>query len=195
MKKHSLKKQIRTLPFSEYQQHRGTVKSKPGTGMKNTILATLLALLCSCAIAVAQTQTTPSEADRHSEELDRKLEAGQLEEIAMCHHAIKAAHYDGVALDQNPYYRYILYSPEKGHGANVYPIPERCKGLETSLVLNYTKLSADAKAIEDKTIRDAVGMTISDMATDAQFLTIVINKMNIEGERAVFWESRDKDIP
>ena len=51
------------------------------------------------------------------------------------------------------------------------------------------------KTIEDKTIHDAVGMTISDMATDVQFLTIVINKMDLEGEKAIFWDNRDKDIP
>jgi len=148
----------------------------------------LLALLCSAA--AAQTQIGASEVDRHSEEL-----AGQLEEIAMCHHAIKAAHHDALALNQNPYYRYILYSPHAGHGSNVYPIPERCKNLATDWILNYTKMNTAKKTIEDKTIHDAVGMTISDMATDVQFLTIVINKMDLEGEKAIFWDNRDKDIP
>jgi hypothetical protein len=35
-------------------------------------------------------QTLHLQADRHNE-----LLSGQLEEIAMCHHAIKAAHHDG----------------------------------------------------------------------------------------------------
>jgi hypothetical protein len=161
-------------------------------GMKNATLAILLGLLCSAAVGDAQTQTTPSPNVTNS-----RVEglAGQLEEIAMCHHAIKAAHHDALAFDQNPYYRYILYSPQKGHGANVYPIPERCKNLATEWILDYTKMSADVKTIEDKTIRDSVGMTISDIATDAQFLTIVINKMDLEGDKAVSWENRDKDIP
>ena len=115
----------------------------------------------------------------------------------MCHHAIKAAHHDGLALGQNPYYRYIVNSPYKGStsGENVYPIPRRCKNLETDWILNYTKMRADIKAIEDKTMHDEVGMTISDIATDAQFLTIVIYKMDIEGDKAAFGENQDKDIP
>ncbi len=113
----------------------------------------------------------------------------------MCHHAIKAAYHDAIVFNQNPYYRYILNAPQKGHGSNVYPIPERCKNLATSWILNYTNMSATTKTLEDKTIRDAVGMTISDMATDAQFLTVVINKMELEGDKAVMWDNRDKDIP
>ena len=151
----------------------------------------LPAILFFGAVKVAQTQTAPSVIDAHPEQ----LLLGQLEEIAMCHHAIKAARHDALAFDQNPFYRYILNSPHKGQGANVYPIPERCKHLETDWILNYTNMHADLKSIEDKTMQDAVGMTISDMATDAQFLTVVINKMAIEGDKAVFWENRDKDIP
>jgi hypothetical protein len=154
--------------------------------MKSTIFVVLLAI---CSTVCAQTKTTISEAERRAE-----ASLGQLEEIAMCHHAIKAAYYDGLSLNQNPYYRYIVYSPHKNNGANVYPIPERCKTLETSWILNYTNLSTDAKALQDKSTHDAVGMTIPDIATDAQFLTIVIDKMTVEGDQAVFWENRDKDI-
>ncbi len=67
--------------------------------------------------------------------------------------------------------------------------------MQTAWILNYAKMGADVKAIEDKTMRDEVGMTISDAATDAQFLTIVINKMELEGDKAVFWDNRDKDLP
>jgi hypothetical protein len=158
--------------------------------MKYTTFAIVLVLSCFTAVAVAQTQSDASESRRRYEE-----RAGQLEEIAMCHHAIKAAHHDALALDQNPYYRYIVYSPHKGQGANVYPIPERCKSLETDWILQYTNLRAEVKAIEDQDIHDAVGLTISDLATDAQFLTVVINKMNLEGEKSIYLENRDKDIP
>ena len=168
--------------------HHPTVKSKRGMGMKNSALVMLLTLLCS--VAAAHAKVEPSTAERHSEE-----RLGQLEEIAMCHHAIKAAYHDAIAFSQNPYYRYIVYAPQKEHGSNVYPIPERCKSLATSLILNYTNMSAATKMLEDKTIHDTVGMTISDMATDAQFLTVAINKIDLEGYKAVVWENRDKDIP
>jgi hypothetical protein len=160
--------------------------------MKTTMLAMFL-LILACSGTTAQTQTPPSHAEQNFNY--QLLQAGQLEEIAMCHHAIKAAHHDGLALGQNPYYRYIVYSPQKGSTSNVYPIPQRCKNLETDWILNYTNMRADVKVIEDKTMHDEVGMTISDIATDAQFLTIVINKMDIEGDKAVFAENQDKDIP
>lgn len=149
-----------------------------------------LLLVWPFSTGASQAQATPSRLDANSE-----LLAGQLEEIAMCHHAIKAAHHDGLALNQNPYYRYILNSPHKGHGQNVYPIPERCKNLATDWILNYTNMSATLRGMQDKVMQDAVAMTISDMATDAQFLSVVINKMALEGEQAILWENRDKDIP
>jgi hypothetical protein len=158
--------------------------------MKTTMFAMFL-LILACSGATAQTQTSPSRAEISSYE----QQAGQLEEIAMCHHAIKAAHHDGLAFGQNPYYRYIINSPRSGSRENVYPIPQRCKNLETDWILSYTNMHADVKAIEDKTMHDEVGMTISDIATDAQFLTIVINKMDIEGDKAIFAENQDKDIP
>lgn len=157
---------------------------------RTTVKLFVLALICSSAAVDAQNQKAPLQTDLRSEEL-----AGQLEEIAMCHHAIKAAQHDALALGQNPYYRYIVNSPQKGGGANVYPIPERCKNLETAWILRYTNIGSEAKLIEDKIMHDEVGMTISEMATDAQFLTVVINKIEIEGDKAVFWGNRDKDIP
>jgi hypothetical protein len=165
---------------------------QPGRTEMNmtTVKMLVLALICSGAAVNGQNQKAPLQTDLRSEEL-----AGQLEETAMCHHAIKAAQHDALALGQNPYYRYVVNSPQKGGGANVYPIPERCKNLETAWILRYTNMGSEAKSIEDKTIHDEVGMTISEMATDAQFLAVVINKMEIEGDKAVFWENRDKDIP
>jgi hypothetical protein len=136
-------------------------------------------------------QKVQSKAER---DLEFQLELGQLQEMAMCHHAIEAAHHDGIALDQNPYYRYIVNSPS-GHGSNVYPIPERCKNLETALVLSYAQFSADSKAAHDKLIHDEIGMTIAEISADAQFLTVVINKMELEGDKAQLFENKDKDIP
>jgi curli biogenesis system outer membrane secretion channel CsgG len=163
--------------------------------MKATTLVMSLVTL-ACLGAAAQAPTTPPLAqEKSSYEQAAQLQAGQLEEIAMCHHAIKAARHDGLAFGQNPYYRYILNSPQTGSRSNVYPIPQRCKNMQTAWILNYAKMGADVKAIEDKTMRDEVGMTISDAATDAQFLTIVINKMELEGDKAVFWDNRDKDLP
>ena len=117
--------------------------------------------------------------------------AGQLEEIAMCHHAIKAAHHEALEFDQNPYYRYVM----EYMGQKVFPIPERCKNLAMDWILAYTKMDDKNKAVLDKSVFNEIGMTISHMATDVQFLTVVINKMNIEGSKATLWENEDKDIP
>jgi hypothetical protein len=38
-------------------------------------------------------------------------------------------------------------------------------------------------------------MTLPDISMDAQFLTVVINKMALEGGQATMWENRDKDVP
>lgn len=126
---------------------------------------------------------------------NRNFFAGQLEEIAMCHHAIKAAHYDALSLGQNPYYRYILNAPHEGSYENVYPIPERCKSLAESWILQYAKMDDHNKAVLDKSIFNQIGMTISDMATDVQFLTAVISKQTIEGKGAIYLENEGKDIP
>ena len=159
--------------------------------MKRTALATaLLALTCSAAACIGQTQSGLGSAQSHSEEM-----LGQLEEIAMCHHAIKAARHFAVAFNENAYYQYLVNSPQKGHDQYIFPIPQRCTALETSWVLDYTTASAGVKAAEDEIMHDTVEMTISDISSDAQFLTVVINKMEREGEGAVFLENEDKDVP
>jgi hypothetical protein len=156
--------------------------------MKKTSLTIALAAVAVGAFGQS-TATLPSNLNTQNEEM-----AGQLEEIAMCHHAIKAAHHDALWIGQNPYYRYVLYSPQ-GRGSNVYPIPARCKSLATDWILTYTKMSEKDKANLDKMISSEIGITISDMATDVQFLTVVIDKMLIEGEKATYWDNADKDIP
>jgi hypothetical protein len=154
----------------------------------------LLTLLYSSAAIVAQATTGLSPDSRQAEE-QAEEQLGQLEEIAMCHHAIKAAHHDAIAFNQNAYYRYILNTSKDAFGSNVYPIPKRCNYFETNWVLAYTNMSTEAKSAFDKTFHDEIGMSISDMATDAQFLTVVINKMAIEGDKAYFHDYMDKDIP
>jgi len=139
--------------------------------------------------AFGQTKPKLSEADKQHENL-----LSQLEEIAMCHHAIKAAHHEALKFEENPYYRYVEEFMV-GHGQNVFPIPERCKDLATDWILAYTKMSDKDKASLDKSVFSEIGMTIPNMATDIQFLNVVINKMSIEGDKAVFWENKDKDIP
>ena len=133
--------------------------------------------------------------DSRADQSQYELRAARLEEIAMCHHAIKAAKHESIAIGQNPYYRYILNAPQKGHTSNVYPIPERCKNLETDWVLKYTNMVPGAKAIEEKAIHDEVDMTASDISSDAQFLAAVLDKMLIEGGDAVYGENMDKDVP
>lgn len=157
--------------------------------LKTTLL--LLTVTIAGITAFGQTTSpTPSTVDKAQD-----LLSGQLEEIAMCHHAIKAAHYDALATGQNPYYRYILNSPHDGSRENVYPIPERCKSLAEGVILEYTKFDDATRAVFAKSIFDQIGVTIPDMATDVQFLTAVISKMTIEGNKAIFWENEDKDIP
>ncbi|MBB5064815.1 hypothetical protein [Granulicella mallensis] len=151
-----------------------------------------LSLILAWSSAVAQTQAPPSRAEQ---EANVEFQFGQLEEIAMCHHAIKAARHDGLALGQNPYYRYILNSPQKGHDENVYPIPARCKNLETQWVLDYAQLSQKFKDMQDSTIQTQIQMTIPEISADAQFMTVVINKMELEGSKATFLDNRDKDTP
>lgn len=133
--------------------------------------------------------------DSRADQFQYELHAARLEEIAMCHHAIKAAKHESIAFGQNPYYRYILNAPQKGHTSNVYPIPERCKNLETDWVLKYTNMGPGTKASEEKALHDELDMTASDISNDAQFLTVVLVKMLIEGGDAVYLENMDKDIP
>jgi hypothetical protein len=46
---------------------------------------------------IARGQKTQTEGER-----EYQFHLGQLQEMAMCHHAIKAAYHDGIALSQNP---------------------------------------------------------------------------------------------
>jgi len=170
--------------------------------MKKCLL--FIVFIFSSVALYAQTQTQPSAlfAPRQTplsrEEMEARMELhfGELEEIAMCHHAIKAAKHDGLALHQNPYYRYIVYAPQKGHGSNVYPVPERCRTIETRWVLDYTQEDKpEFKAMQEKSIQGLIQMTIPEISADAQFLTVVINKMEIEGDQAIYMENMDKHIP
>jgi hypothetical protein len=70
---------------------------------KTTLTRFLLSVTLVGVTALGQTTPTPtSTVDTQHEQM-----AGQLEEIAMCHHAIKAAHHDALSLGQSPYYRQI----------------------------------------------------------------------------------------
>jgi len=140
------------------------------------------------ASALAQSKPVPPAVDKRHEQL-----ASQLEEIAMCHHAIKAARHEALSLDQNPYYRYLINSQEQG--LNVYPIPARCNSLDTDWILSYTKMSETGKVDLDKAVFGSIGMKISDMAGNAQFLNVLVRKMAIEGSGASLMENEDKDIP
>jgi len=139
--------------------------------------------------------STEGRSGSRGDQFQYEFRSARLEEIAMCHHAIKAAKHESIAMGQNPYYRYILNAPQKGHASNVYPIPERCKNFAADWVLKYTDMGPGAKVIEEKAIHDEVDMTASDLSSDAQFLTVVLDKMLIEGGDAVYVENMDKDVP
>lgn len=127
---------------------------------------TFLLLIFSFAATrvVAQAQPTPSNASDEHEQL-----ASQLEEIAMCHHAIKAAGHEAARLNQNRVYRYLIDAD--GH---IYPIPERCKNIATEWVVAYTGMDTKDKANLDRTTTNQIGLTIPDMAADVGFLSTVI---------------------
>lgn len=128
-----------------------------------------LAYLCvmfffAAAAAAAQVQPTPPGDVPEHERL-----ASQLEEIAMCHHAIKAAGYEAAMLNQNRVYRYIIEAD-----AHTYPIPERCKNIATEWIVAYTGMDNKDKSNLDKITTAKIRMTIPDMAADAEFLSTVI---------------------
>ncbi len=133
-------------------------------------LASALLLWCPFAGTSALAQSKSPSPD---EVLHAEL-AAQLEEIAMCHHAIRAAHHEAIRLGQNPFFRYIINSPRAGSNENIYPIPERCEHFESKWVMDYTTMDAAGKVDLDKIFSNAIGMTIADIAADAQFLTKVI---------------------
>jgi len=118
----------------------------------------------------------------------------QLEEIAMCHHAINAAHHDALSAEhpaeQDAYYLYILNAQ-----SHLYPVPERCKDFETNWILSYMKMNAGERNELDENVFDQIGMKVTGIAADAEFLGVVVNKIQIEGSKAALWENRDKDIP
>lgn len=155
-----------------------------GRGLKHLLLVSSVV----GASALCQGKPVPPAVDKQHEEL-----ASQLEEIAMCHHAIKAAHHEALSLDQNPYFRYLINSQEQG--LNVYPMPRRCDNLITKWILIYTKGSDKEKVDLDRTVVRIIGMNISDMAEDAQFLNVIVRKMDLEGSGASLTENQDKDIP
>jgi hypothetical protein len=164
-----------------------------------TIGAILLAIVFASPRVFGQTSSPPQTAERHDDlqalRSEYELQGARLEEIAMCHHAIKAAKHEAVAFGQNPYYRYILNAPQKGRNKNIYPIPERCKNIATDFVLSYTTLESETKATQEKALHDVTDMTVEDVSSDAQFMTVVLDKVQIEGDDAVYWENRDKHVP
>jgi hypothetical protein len=118
----------------------------------------------------------------------------QLEEIAMCHHAINAAHHDALSaersMEQDAYYLYIVNVQ-----SHLYPVPERCKEFDTTWILSYMKMNAAERNELDESVFDQIGMKVTGIAADAEFLGVVVNKMSVEGSKAALWENRNKDIP
>lgn len=131
--------------------------------MRNVAVLSIV-FFVAAAIAVAQApSTTLGDNDEHEHM------ASELEEIAMCHHAIKAAGHEAARLNQNRVYRYIIDAD--GH---IYPIPERCKNIATEWIVAYTGMDAKEKVNLDKIMTIQIGVTIPDVAADVEFLSTVI---------------------
>ena len=125
------------------------------------------ALILTSSIGYGQTPATakgPSEVVRHQEGL-----GAELEEIAMCHHAILAARHEAISLNQNAYFRYIINSPRKNSDQNIYPIP-----VVASFSHRNTADDAEGKTGLEKVFANVIGATPADIAADVQFLTKVI---------------------
>jgi hypothetical protein len=148
----------------------------------------LLAFTFLGTSAVAQKTSAPSSAvDKNYEQT-----SGQLEEIAMCHHAIKAAYHDSLWLGDNPYFRYVLNSPQQGSRSNIYPIPERCKNIAMSWILSYTKMNEKDKGLLDRSIASEIGMTVPDMAIDVQFSLKAIKRHSMKTKTRTSLQTPDR---
>lgn len=130
---------------------------------------TFLVLLVTAAGGILHAQTTSKPSTEEIEHLTRL--SSELEDVAMCHHAIKSAQYQAQANNQNSYYRFLLMD-----SLHVYPDADHCKAMEDKWVVNYETLDADGKKFLDRVFTN-LGMTLSDTASDATFMsTVTLNK-------------------
>jgi hypothetical protein len=113
----------------------------------------------------SQTAATSNKvtSDKLTEEL-----MSELEDIAMCHHAIQSAHHQATFSDQNAYYRYLLV---ESFGA--YPKAERCEAVTEKWVVNYATEPEEDKKSSDIMLKGKFGVTFPEIASDAKFISTV----------------------
>jgi hypothetical protein len=92
----------------------------------------------------------------------------ELEDIAMCHHAIESAHHQATFQNQNAYYRYLLMD---SFGA--YPKAERCEAVTKSWVVDYATQAEEDKKSSDSMLKARFGVTFPEIASDAKFMSVV----------------------
>ena len=104
------------------------------------------------------------------------------EEVAMCHHAIMAAHYEAkyIAMGQNPVYRYILDSGTSGSVA-IYPSPERCKYQMAYFLVQFNDQTTGADLT--KSFSEKTGLSAQTLAMDTHFLEMVVTKKILEKDK------------
>ena len=107
-------------------------------------------------------QTAPTN-DNHVEEL-----MSELEDIAMCHHAIQSAHHQAAFQNQNAYYRYLLMD-----SFGDYPKAERCEAVTNRWVVDYATRTDEDKKTLDSIVKEKFGTTFPETASDAKFMSVV----------------------
>lgn len=136
----------------------------------------LSGILCGCLVTITFTGSCAGAQAQLSAAETSRLQGlvAELEEVAMCHHALRVAGHEGLSLNQSPYYRYIINSPHKGSTVTILPMPDRCKNIETKWMSQYSDADAKGKTNFDQDFA-SLGMTADDIAADARFMTQVIS--------------------
>lgn len=106
---------------------------------------------------------TASTSDKQAEEV-----MSELEDIAMCHHAIESAHHQAAFQSQNAYYRYLLMD-----SIGDYPKAERCEAVTKNWVVDYATQAEEDKKSLDSMLKEKFGVTFPEIAFDAKFMSVV----------------------
>ena len=107
-------------------------------------------------------QTAPT-SDKQAEGL-----RSELEDIAMCHHAIESARHQATSHNQNAYFRYLLMD-----SFGDYPKAERCEAVTKNWVVDYATQADEDKKSLDGMLKGKFGVTFPEIASDAKFMSVV----------------------
>jgi hypothetical protein len=107
-------------------------------------------------------QTAPTN-NNQAEEL-----MSELEDIAMCHHAIESARHQVAFQNQNAYYRYLLMD-----SFGDYPKAERCEAVTKKWAVDYATQAEEDKKSLDSVLKEKFGTTFPEIASDAKFMSVV----------------------